>query len=107
MTDLDNLLRKFTLDKLEALEVIANDPGSVVSTTTISGALTKVGQELGGTISSLARTKIDGEPLIVPAGKSQEEGILWHLNEKVASKDLIKTLVDEILEQNKEFRLQK
>lgn len=100
---LEKVLRKCSLDKLAALQVIADYDGNVIDTTTLSGTLDQKGTQLGGTISSLTRTKIDGEPLLLPAGKSSEDGILWRLNPGVAPKDIVKKLVDQILEESKDY----
>lgn len=105
MNRLDLIFRKFTIPKLEAIKAISAYPEPVVSTTTISGALTQVGQQLGGTMSSLSRTNIDNKPLIVPVGRSTDEGILWKINEEVASREEIRKLTEDILEENKGFRI--
>jgi len=105
MGDLEKTFRKFTIGKLEALKVVTGYSNPVVSATTISGALAKVGQELGGTLSSLSRTKIEDQPLLLSVGRSPDEGTLWRLNEGVAPKDKVRQLVETILEENKEYRI--
>lgn len=100
---LEKILRKCSLDKLTALQVIADYDGSVIDTTTLSGTLDQKGTKLGGTISSLTRTKIDGIPLLLPAGRTNEDGILWKLNPDVAPKDIVKKLVDQILDESKDY----
>lgn len=105
MNDLDFTLRKFTIEKLEALKAITDSLNPVISTTTISGCLSKIGPELGGILSSLSRTKINGEPLLLSVGRSSTDGILWRLNDKAAPIIEIKSTVDLILEQNKEYRM--
>ena len=104
MTNLDAVFRKLPLDKLEAIQTIAEQNSSVLTTTTISGLIQKKGRKLGGTLSSLYRTKIDDEPLILPVGKTEKEGVLWRLNDKIASKDEVKAIVDQIFTENIEYR---
>lgn len=105
LTDFETALRKFTIPKLEALGTVLSNAGTVVSTTTISGTLSKEGRGLGGTLSSLTRTSIDEQPLLIPVGKDPQEGQLWRFNEKIAPKWEAKSLVDQILGENKEFRM--
>ena len=104
MDNLSKSFRKFSIPKLEALQAIVDQLQPVVSTTTISGALTREGQELGGTISALSRTKIDGESLIIPVGRSTD-GVLWRLNENIAAREEISKVVNQILDENKEYRM--
>lgn len=105
MSNLGFTLRKFTIPKLEALQVILECQTAIVSTNTISGALSQEAQKLGGTISSLARTKVNGEPLLIAVGKSPEEGMLWKLNKSFGSKEEIMNEVNIILEEIKIYRL--
>lgn len=103
--ELEKTLRKFTLDKLAAFGTILQSQETVMSTTTISGMLSKEGRGLGGTLSSFARTMVDNEPLLVQVGKDPQEGQLWKFNEKVAPKWEAKSLADQILEDNKSYRM--
>ena len=86
---------KFTIDKIEALNVLSNC--EIVTSKKIGERLNRVSQRLGGGISSLARTKIDGEPLIIPLAKDPKEGTIWKLNENIASREKIKETADSIL----------
>ena len=106
-SELEKTLRKFTLDKLEAFGTILGYQEQVISTTTISGMLSKEGRGLGGTLSSFARTTVDNEPLLVQVGKDPGEGQLWKFNEKVVPKWEAKSLADQILEENKSYRMAK
>lgn len=105
MDNLEQIFRKFTIEKLETLKAIIDSPDEVTSTTTVSGTLTLEGRGLGGRLSSLTRTKIDSQPLILAAGRTAEDGVLWRLNTNIASKDTIQALVDKILDENKDFRM--
>lgn len=55
-------------------------------------------QEVGGVLSSLARTKDEkGQTLIVGVGVGDERNRRWKLNEGAISKAELKELVNEIL----------
>lgn len=101
--NLENVLRRCSIEKLDALKVISGHEKKILDTTTISSSLSKDGQNLGGLISSIARTKIDGKPLLIASGKSKD-GILWRLNEEVAPKGVVHALVSEILKETEEYR---
>lgn len=103
-TKLDKIFRKCSYDKLTALLTIAEYEKNAMTSTTISGALDQKGKVLGATISSLTRTKIDDKPLLVAVGRT-DEGILWRLNQDIVSKEIVKELVSQILEENKEYRM--
>jgi hypothetical protein len=77
---LEMQLRKFSPDKLEALKAIFDLSKPYFTTTTISGALNLDAQDLGARISSLTRTKINGEPLLLPVTRSKEDGLVWEFN---------------------------
>src|SRR3989344_2296094 len=95
---LEQTLRKFTLDKLEALATLLDENETIYSKTTISGVLDLQAHRLGARLSSFTRTRINDEPLFIAVGKTADEGIIWKLNEKVAPKKDIKRIVAEILE---------
>ena len=99
---LENLLRRCSLEKLAAIEAISSHDRNVLDTTTISGTLDQTGKDLGATISSLTRTKIDGKPLLVASGKT-DKGILWRFNSEIAEKSVIHALVSEILKESKDY----
>lgn len=100
---LETLFRKFSLDKLEALKLICDSALNVVTTTTVSGTLNFENKQTGGVLSALIRTKINDQPLIISSGRHGQD-ILWRFNEKAAPKDLVRDLVDEILEESQEYR---
>lgn len=105
MLKLEKTFRMFTVDKLKALKSIADYPEEVITTVTISGLLDKQGQKLGGSLSSLARTKIEGEPILIPMSRSLEEGINWRFNEKIASKNEVSDLIQKILDENRQYHI--
>ena len=102
----ESKLRRATKGQLVALDVIAKAPNSLATTTAIQDALYSqvsnptgsTDQSVGGTISAISRIKIDNQPLILPMGKDEEEGIRWQLNGKLVEKDQFAGLVDEILQ---------
>lgn len=105
MDKLEKIFRMFTIEKLEALKAIVEYPEDVFTTTTISGMLDRNGQQLGGTVSSLSRTQIDNQPLIIPLSRSSEEGTNWRFNQNIASKEEIIKIIDVVLEENKKYKL--
>lgn len=100
---LETMFRKFSLDKLEVLKLICESELNIVPTTTVSGTLSLGNKQTGGVLSALIRTKIDDQPLIISSGKD-DQGVLWRFNEKAAPKDLVKGLVDRILEESQKYR---
>ena len=88
---------KFTINKIEAISAMADACVGTSSSVDLGEELKKTNQNLGGILSSLARTKIDGEPLIIPLAKDPKEGTIWKLNENIASREKIKETADSIL----------
>lgn len=99
-------LRRFTKGQLTALNVIAGAPNSLATTSQIQDVLySQVGgstntadQSVGGTISAISRVKVNDEPLVIPMGKDEKEGIRWKLNEEVIEKDQLKEIINDILQ---------
>lgn len=102
MNKIDKVIRKFSIEKLEALAAILA-ARELATTTTVSGTLSKQGPSLGGLVSALSRTEIDGEPLILSAGQKDGDS-LWYFNEKVASKQEVSQLVNELLGKINEYQ---
>ena len=104
--DIESKLRRATKGQLTALNVIARAPNSLATTSQIQNVLYSqvsnptgaTDQSVGGTISAISRIKVNNEPLILPMGKDDEEGIRWQLNEKVIEKDKLKEIVSEVLQ---------
>ena len=99
---LEMQLRKFSPEKLEALKAIVELPEPYFTTTTISGVLNLEAQDLGARISSLTRTKIDGEPLLLPVTRSKDEGLVWKINPIVGTSNEISKILNTFWEELKE-----
>lgn len=103
--DVESKLRRASKGQLTALNVIAKSPNSLATTSAIQGVLSSqvsnptgsTDQSIGGTISAISRIKVNTEPLILPMGKDDEEGIRWQLNEKIIEKDRLEEIINEIL----------
>lgn len=102
----ENKLRRATKGQLTALNIIAKAPNSLATTSEIQNVLySQVGnsagtadQSIGGTISAISRIRVNQEPLIIPMGKDDEEGMRWKLNEKLLEKDKLNEIISEILQ---------
>lgn len=85
-------------NQLLALKVLAGSKKGVVEAAEAAGSLGLEGKALGGVFSSLARQKVNGEPLVVPWGRGgQGRGLRWRLSEAVASSQELLPLLKELL----------
>lgn len=86
---------KFTIDKIEAIYNLSN----VIAETSTGMAkkLNMKNQQLGGILGSVRRTKINGMHLTVPICRDSKEGVIWQLNEEIASKEDFRKITKEIL----------
>lgn len=100
--EIEKVLRRGSIEKIAILDELLKEDMTTFTTVTASGVLSQTGKELGGTISSLSRTKINGEPLIVPVGKA-EQGTLWKINNRIATKEIIQEAVENILKDREQF----
>lgn len=76
-------LRKATTDNVSSIKVFLETPGTVTyeQIEKAVGEKDDMGRTIGGILSSLSRTIIDGEPLIIPLGPSEDSRrLLWKLN---------------------------
>ena len=101
---LEKKLRKTTLEQLSALLAFVNAPNVTVTPEKISKSTETSGNYLGGVLSALSRTRIDGQPIIVPAGKDRKEGLRWRLNTAIAPKDELSKLLEELLSDTKYYK---
>lgn len=95
--DFYKIFSGFTTDKIEAIHAFTCTTIGTSSTSDLSEQLDIQKQVLGGILSSLSRTKINGEPLVVSIAKDPDEGKIWKLNEKVAPKEELKKITEDIL----------
>lgn len=87
-----------SLSQLKALAVLSASKNGIVEAEDTSKKLGLKGKSLGGVFSSLSRQNINGEPLVLPRGRSVGgRGLRWILNEKVISRDKLKQVVKEVL----------
>lgn len=101
--DFYRIFSKFTTDKIEAINILASICSGTGSSVDLGERLHKTNQALGGTFSSLSRTKINGIPLVVPLAKDPEKGTIWKLNIDVAPREEIKETTDNILSEVKKW----
>lgn len=82
-SDFKKKLRKATTDNVSSIQLFLESDG-IVTYEQIEKAIGKkedMGRTIGGILSSLSRTNIDGEPLIIPLGPSDDSRrLLWKLN---------------------------
>lgn len=82
-TDLKKKLRKATTDNVSSIKLFL-ETGGVVTYEQIEKVINNkedMGRTIGGILSSLSRTNIEGEPLIIPLGPSDDSRrLLWKLN---------------------------
>lgn len=93
-------LRRLPVNKLQILSSILSLKGSPVflNSSLISNATGATANQLGGQVSSIARTTIDDKPLFYPIGNIKPfDSITWRLNEEDFPKDELKEAVDSIL----------
>ncbi len=93
-------LRKFTFEKLKVLAFLVNHSASLVSSKDIASGSGTANKELGGILSSLSRTKIDNEPIIIAVVRGQDSGMIWRFNESAFPKEEVrkatKTIIKEV-----------
>ena len=94
---LQKTLRAFTIDKLSALKTIIDSPNPTIESGAIGETLGTASTSLGGTVSSLTRTKIDNKPLvkIVTITKNRQRRLRY--NEEIASKNKMRGIIKNIL----------
>lgn len=94
--EIEDLIRSLSLPQLELLKMLTNSDKGVFSNQEISNTMYTASYTLGAIITPLRRHKIDGEPIIILAGKSVAEGNRWQLNSKVIDRDQLKILLTEM-----------
>ncbi len=106
--DFKKKLRKATTDNVSSIKLFLETEG-VVTYEQIEKTVGKkedMGRTIGGILSSLSRTIIENEPLIIPLGPSEDSRrLLWKLNPAIAGdpghqRELLK-VAEEVLEERK------
>lgn len=95
-SELENLIRSLAIPQLEVLKMLCEGEKGVFSSKEMKTTLSTASHELGAVITPLRRHKIDGEPLIIIAGKHATDGNRWQLNSKVIDRDELKILLNEM-----------
>ena len=91
-------LRRFSYHQLQVMQVFLNAAQRVVTLSELEKKTKLKGKSLGGIISSLSRTQVNGVSLIEPVGKDKETtGLRWMLNSQLidiprTKKQIIKLL---------------
>lgn len=106
--DFKKKLRKATTDNVSSTKLFLETDGVVTyeQIEKVVGKKEDMGRTIGGILSSLSRTIIDNEPLIIPLGPSEDSRrLLWKLNPAITPNsdhrnELLKAAT-EVLEERK------
>lgn len=101
---IEEIIRRLSIKQLQALSTFipsGERTGEYLSVEKASNTVytaedVNKDKVVGGIISSLAKIVTVNGALILPAGKSEEEGMRWVLNKKVISKEELKNILLEI-----------
>ncbi|OGB80269.1 hypothetical protein A2011_00130 [candidate division CPR3 bacterium GWE2_35_7] len=102
--ELKSYFRKYSIKKIQLLNEISK---GLSTTFGLKETIKMDVKPLGGQISSLVRTQIDGEPLIQPVARDEKYGIIWKSNDRIASKETINQATSEILKEVNEWQKSK
>lgn len=102
--NIEEIVRRLSIKQLEALSTFipsGERTGEYLSVEKASNTIhtaedVNKDKVVGGIISSLAKITTINGALILPAGKSEEEGMRWVLNRKVISREELKDILLEI-----------
>jgi len=100
----EDILRRLSVKQLEALTTFIPDGKSSEAYLSVEKASQSIHtaddenktRAVGGVISSLAKIRTEYGPLILPAGKSDKEGMRWTLNQKVITRKELREILVEI-----------
>jgi hypothetical protein len=104
--DFKKKLRKATTDNVSSIRLFLETEGVVTyeQIEKVVGRKDDMGRTIGGILSSLSRTNINGEPLIIPLGPSEDSRrLLWKLNPDITEnpehkRELLK-VAEEVLQE--------
>lgn len=91
--EVEDLIRSLAIPQLEVLKMLTENERGVFSNKEMISTMSTTSYQLGAIITPLRRYKIDGEPLIIIAGKDIHEGNRWQLNTRVIDRDELKILL--------------
>ncbi|HUV72455.1 MAG TPA: hypothetical protein VMW25_05620 [Clostridia bacterium] len=98
MRPIESKLRRLSRNQLRALAILSRSKSGLVSSSPAGESMGITGKALGGLFSSLARQKINNQPLLIPCGQGEiGRGLRWKLNLKIVSLSELKEIVDELL----------
>ena len=89
----ETLVRSLELPQLQVLMILVNARNGISSNDEISSTTSTPSILLGSLITPLRRRKINGESLIVQAGRDPDAGTRWQINAKLTSVDDLKELL--------------
>lgn len=92
-SEVETVIRSLELPQLEVLQILANARNGVSSNQEISSTTQTASTILGSLLTPLRRRKINGQTLIIPAGKDPDKGTRWQINEKLVSIDDLRELL--------------
>lgn len=92
-SDVETVIRSLELPQLNVLQILVNARNGVSSNQEISSTTFTATATLGALLTPLRRRKINGESLIIPAGKDPDKGTRWQINEKLISIDDLNALL--------------
>jgi hypothetical protein len=89
----ETLVRSLELPQLGVLKILVNAKNGVSSNQEISSTTGTASTILGSLLTPLRRKKVDGESLIIQAGRDPDKGTRWQVNEKLVSIDDLNALL--------------
>lgn len=89
----ETLIRSLELPQLEVLKILVSAENGVSSNQEISSTTDTASTILGSLLTPLRRRKVNGECLIVQAGRDPDKGTRWQINEKLVSIDDLRGLL--------------
>lgn len=87
--ELEEKLRRLNTDVLSVLSMLSVSEGVAFELENITAATYTAETDLRGIISTLRRTKIAGEPLILQAGRDTKGRFRWQINSKIIDKGVL------------------
>lgn len=104
--DFKKKLRKATTDNVSSIKLFLETDGVITyeQIEKVIGKKEDMGRTIGGILSSLSRTNIEGEPLIIPLGPSNDSRrLLWKLNPAIIGntehRDELLKVTNEVLQE--------
>ncbi len=106
MWNLDEKLRKMTLNELDVLGILCAEIGVAVTTGMLSKKLGMNTRQIGGILSSLQKATINNSSFIKKCGHSSE-GWLWCLDLGFIGPGYLRNVLGRINKENSSYKLNK